>query len=301
MAAEVREKIAPTLAHALHCAMRDQPSDVAAYMAEFLAKAGNGGAQRVLDQKMFSQECAKLDAELDSLREQLRVARSERARRVVNPGKEEAQKNAALAAAARSETKRLKRLTRGIKVKMGEPLNASDWPISEGVLLVQGGPGMGGASLCEQLKEDFGLSFVDNAPPPGEAEPQGYKDCLGDVLDKMNERPSEPVLVHQYLSAARAREQLILCTKRVGPPTAVLLLHCSEVEHARKLAIEHAESGEGAALSVEAAQTAAMEWTSDLITLEAAAREAHVPVLRVDVSGSFDQGMTSLLVAATSI
>ena len=44
-----------------------------------------------------------------------------------------------------------------------------------------------------------------------------------------------------------------------------------------------------------------MQWTSDLVTLEAAAREASVPVIRVDVSGGFDQQMSQLLVACTSI
>ena len=298
VAAELRDKIAPTLASAVQSAMHDQPSDVAGYFAQFLASAGAGGAQRVLDARTFSQECAKLEAELASLKEQLRVARGERARRSVTPSDTEAQRNAALAAAARSETRRLKRLTRSMKIKIGEPLSASDWPISEGVLLVQGGPGMGGGALCGQLKDDFDVSFVDNtAPHTGD---MASHDCLGNVLERMAERPSEPVLVHQYLDAARAREQLIMCTKRVGLPTAVLLLHCSEAEHAKRVAVASVEAGEGG-LTSEASMAAAMQWTSDLVTLEAAAREASVPVIRVDVSGGFDQQMSQLLVACTSI
>ena len=160
---------------------------------------------------------------------------------------------------------------------------------------MQGGPGIGGEALCEQLKADFGISFVDNASPP-----TSHYDCLGGVLEVMAERPSDPVLVHQYLSAARVRDQLTLCAKRVGLPTAVLLLHCSEVEHARRAALHAVEHGAGA-LSSEAAMAAATQWTSDLVTLEAAAREASIPVIRVDVSGGFDKRMMNMLLACTSI
>ena len=60
----LREEVAPVLANGVACAMRDQPSDPAGYMAEYLAVAGAGGAASVLDQRKFGQECARLDAEL---------------------------------------------------------------------------------------------------------------------------------------------------------------------------------------------------------------------------------------------
>ena len=111
----LRSSVAPVLANGVVCAMRDQPADPAGYMAEYLAAAGAGGASAVLDKRKFGQECARLDAELESLNEQLVMARAERARRLPESSDAEALRNAAVSAAAWSETRRLKRLMRSMK------------------------------------------------------------------------------------------------------------------------------------------------------------------------------------------
>lgn len=272
--------------------MRDQPSDPAAYMAEYLAVANVGGASKVLDQRKFGQECARLDAELGSLKDQLDVARAERARRLPTSSDAEALRSAAVAAASWNEVRRLKRLVRSMKIKISEPLSASDWPISEGVLLVQAGPSMGCEQLCERLATDFGVGFVDRF---GSA-----ADPLAVVLDGLKARPEAAVLLHGYLTHERAREQIDLLTRRLGMPTALLLLECAPHVHARKIVDAAAEKGQRVAREV--ADTTAYDWANrQLPALEAAAREARLPVLRVSADGDFNEQMTSFLVAASSV
>ena len=70
-------------------------------------------------------------------------------------------------------------------------------------------------------------------------------------------------------------------------------------QHAQRLVDEGALNG--LKVSMETAQLEARQWVSDMLRLEAAAREAHVPVLRVDVSGEFNQQMTAFLVGCTSV
>ena len=289
----LREEVAPVLANGVACAMRDQPSDPAGYMAEYLAVAGAGGAASVLDQRKFGQECARLDAELSSLKEQLTVARAERSRRLPKPSDADAQRNMAIASASWAEVRRLKRLSRSIKIKIGEPLNASDWPIPEGVLLVQGGKALGSQKLCAQLAADFGVGHVDMV---GE---YGGDAALSSVLKHMQAKPTDPVLLQGMLNASTSREQLVRIDAALGRPTALLLLECGEEEHSKRLVDEAAL--EGSSLSVEAAQAEARQWASDVAALEAAAREAHVPVLRVGVGGDFNAQMTAFLVACTSV
>ena len=290
----LRNEVAPVLANGVACALRDQPADPAGYMAQYLATAGAGGAAAVLDQRKFSQECARLDVELASLKEQLSVARAERSRRLPTQSDADAQRSLAIAAASWAETRRLKRLARSIKIKIGEPLNASDWPIPEGVLLVQGGKALGSAALCAQLATDFGVGHIDAT-----AEGHDGDTALGATLGALKAQPTDPVLLHGLLDAEHCREQLERVGSAVGRPTVLLLLECSEDQHAQRLVDEGALNG--LKVSMETAQLEARQWVSDMLRLEAAAREAHVPVLRVDVSGDFNQQMTAFLVGCTSV
>lgn len=285
-ASTLRGVVTPVLANGVVCAMRDEPADVAGYMAEYLATAG-AGAALILDQRKFGQECARLDAEFESLKEQLDVARAERARRVPHAADSEAMRNATVASASWSEVRRLKRLVRSMKIKIAEPLSASDWPLSEGVLLMQGPEVLQPYALCEQLGADFGVASVDIS----------QHDPLGAVIDGLKRRAGQCVLLNGYLETTRAREQLDLFARRVGLPTALLLLDCAPDMHAQLLVADSEEAG--AKLSREAADEAAFEWANtSLPTLEAAAREASVPVLRVSCDGDFNARMTNLLVAA---
>lgn len=303
----LRESVAPVLAEGLVCALRDQPADAAAYMAEFLAASGAGTAQAVLDQRKFGQECARLDAELASLTEQLEVARTERARRLPDTSDAHAQREAAVAAASWSELRRLKRLTRSVKVKMSEPLSASDWPIPEGIILVQGANGLDTGPLCDQLQKDFRVRHVDailarqNGTQPGHGQPGGSVDVLQEVSEALLARPTEAVLLQGYLHPPHVlRDLLEACSARVGPPTAILLPTCDEKEHARRLMEEGAVRR--VPMSWEAAGELARDWAiHESAEIEAAARDAMIPVLRVDVSGDFNSQMTALLVAITSI
>jgi hypothetical protein len=300
MARMLREEVAPSLANGMACALRDQPADPAGYMAEYLVNAHGGGAARVLDQHRMSQECARLDAEIARLREQVDVARAERARRLPLAGGLDAQRDAAAAAASWSETRRLKRLIRSMKVKMGEPLSPSDWPMPEGVILVQGGRSIGSHRLCEQLSEDFDIGCVDAARYDnvgsgiGAARHAASSDALHAVLQALKERPT--VLLHGFLDVAeRSRELFERFAKRVGTPTAVLLLQCGSDEHAYRVKESDPTVG------TDVAHAEAGRWASDIVTLEAAASEAHLQVARVDIGGEFDQQMTNLLVRCTSV
>lgn len=290
---ELRESVAPVLANGVVCALRDQPSDPAAYMSEYLATAGAGGAAGVLDQKKFGQECARLDAELASLKEQMVAARAERARRVPTPANVDAERNIAIAAASWAEVRRLKRIGRSIKLKIGEPLNASDWPIPEGCLMVQGGEGLGSTSLCAQLATDFGVGHVEVSGDFGGDE------AIASVVKTLRAEPTQACLLNGFATTSTCRDQLNRFTRAVGQPTAMLLLECDEGEHAKRIVAAAREAG--TEVGTETAQRTAQQWASDVTTLEAAARDARVPVLRVNVGGDYNEQMTAFLVACTSI
>lgn len=285
----LREQVAPALAAGLTFSMRDQPSDPSEYLAEYVS-AYTEGAHLVLSQHRVSQECAQLDAELLSLKQQVVLTRAERKRRLPNAHDGEAERNATLAAASWSEIRRLKRLVRSMKIKAKQPLGANDWPIPEGLLLAAGGRALGGERLCAQLKADFGVGHVNGAR---------CSDALGRVLDTLDDRPHGTVLLEGFLSASGAREQVHTCIRRAGAPTALLLLQCDELEHARRIMLEAAEIGQN--ITMSRAETEARAWASDAVSLDEAAREAGVPVMRVDVSGEFTAAMTAFLVACTSV
>ena len=292
-AADLRATIAPVLANGVVCAMRDQPSDPAGYMAEYLAAAGAGDAARVLDERRHAQECARLDAELIAIKEQIEQARAERARRDPNSEDAQALHHAQEAAATWHEVKRLKRITRAMKIKINEPLAPSDWPLSEGVLLVQGPRSLQSLRLCQQLASDFDVTCVDYDPHSVEPSP----DPLAAVLDALRAHPESPVLLHGWMQHERAREQIELISRQVGKPTALLLIECAPHTHAQRIIDEAAEVGQS--VTREAAEHSAVEWASvQLPALEAAGREVRLAVLKVGVDGDFNEQMTNLLVQA---
>ena len=61
----IQDSVVPLLGEGVVCAMRDQPNDPAAYLAEFLAaKSGSAEMARTLSSRKLAGECARLDAEL---------------------------------------------------------------------------------------------------------------------------------------------------------------------------------------------------------------------------------------------
>ena len=81
----IQDSVVPLLGEGVVCAMRDQPNDPAAYLAEFLAaKSGSAEMARTLSSRKLAGECARLDAELKALHEQLQTARAEAQRRLPN-------------------------------------------------------------------------------------------------------------------------------------------------------------------------------------------------------------------------
>ena len=135
----IQDSVVPLLGEGVVCAMRDQPNDPAAYLAEFLAaKSGSAEMARTLSSRKLAGECARLDAELKALHEQLQTARAEAQRRLPNATLLEAvEQKESDAAASWSEMRRLKKLVRSMKLKAGVPLDASEWLLPEGVVLVQ--------------------------------------------------------------------------------------------------------------------------------------------------------------------
>lgn len=292
-ATELRATVAPVLAEGVVCALRDQPADPAGYMAEFLA-GRQGGAQAVLARRRLGQECARLDAELAELNDQLGVARLEASRRLPQLSGADVKQEEAMAAASWSEVRRLKRLTRSMKIKISEPLSASDWSIPEGLIFVAGGPGVGARALCAQFGSDFSVGHVAAAGKGCVADP------LGAAQRWIASRPAFAVLVEGFLEGERAREQLEQCATRVGRPTALVLLQCDEaVLVSRQL---EASASEGGSLARDVAEAKASDWLRvKLPAIEAAAREAKLPVLKVECGEGFDAQMTNFLVALSNI
>lgn len=229
---QLRE-LAPLLSEGVTGALRDQPSDPAAYLSDFLASRSSGAAETV-KQRQQGQTVYQLDLEISALKDQLDAARQERARRRPVAHEAEAARDAAVAAAAWAEVRRLKRLTRTIKLKISEPLLVGDWPLPEGVVLVQAPPGFGVVSkLCRQLAADFGITLVQ--AQAGRHRNGAPADVLATVADALSRQPQATVLLEGYLAGcdgAASAERLSDCTYNVGHPTALLLL---EMEHADEL------------------------------------------------------------------
>ena len=116
-----------------------------------------------------------------------------------------------------------------------------------------------------QLATDFGASSIDAA----EDAP------LDAVLDALRDAPETCVLLNNFLRWETAREDLTLVGRRVGTPTAMLLVDCAPHIHAQAILKHNAEAG--LAVSREAAEEEAFDWSNQALpALEAAIpRVAH--------------------------
>ena len=81
----IQDHVVPVLGEGVVCAMRDQPNDPAAYLAEFLAAKGAGTeVAHMLKGRKLAGDYARLEAELEVMHEQLDTARAEARRRLPN-------------------------------------------------------------------------------------------------------------------------------------------------------------------------------------------------------------------------
>lgn len=276
----IHAHVVPVLSEGVVCAMRDQPPDPAAYLAEFLAAKGAGTeVAAALAARKLAGECAKLDAELAAVHEQLDAAQQEAQRRV--PGAmvaEAVARDEAAAAAQWQEMRRLKRLMRTMKLKTQETLDASEWLLPEGVLLVQAAPGVPAEVLCTQLSNDFAAFFH-------RWEPAGVEQ-LGPVLGALARAPGSLGLVLGCLDGLATADEVtarlsMLSMSNVNPAALVLL------------------TGGGPAADDDAAQN---DWTATTLpALQAACRAAQLQVIPVACQGDYEEDMSSLLVAVSDL
>tara|TARA_B110001452_G_scaffold250202_1_gene238251 strand:+ start:1381 stop:2262 length:882 start_codon:yes stop_codon:yes gene_type:complete len=275
----IHAHVVPVLSEGVVCAMRDQPPDPAAYLAEFLAAKGAGTeVASALAARKLAGECAKLDMELAAVHEQLEAAQEEAQRRV--PGSMAAEavaRDEAAAAAQWQEMRRLKRLMRTMKLKTEETLDASEWLLPEGVLLVQAAPGVPADVLCTQLSTDFAAHFHRWEPSAGVEQ-------LGPVLGALARTPGSFGLALGCFDGAATADDVIarlgMLSGSVNPAALVLL------------------TGGGEAVD-EAAQS---DWTATALpALQEGCRAAQLQVISVACQGDYEEDMSSLLVAVTDL
>jgi len=168
----LKEQVAPVLSEGMLLALRDQPQDPAAYMAEFLSSRGADTAvTQALYQKQLADEHASLEAEMAMLQQQLQAARAEASLRLpVSKPKDRSPDEQALyesevhCAASWHESLRLKKLMRAMKLQIAQPLVAADWLLPEGLVLACAAPFLELAPLCEKIAADFSASFEPHRP-----------------------------------------------------------------------------------------------------------------------------------------
>ena len=233
----IQDNVVPMFGEGVVCAMRDQPNDPAAYLAEFLAaKGANAEVSHALSRRKLAGECARLDAELKALHEQLQTARAEAQRRSPNATLLEAVEQKRLEAAASwSEMRRLKKLVRSMKIKTGMALDASEWMLPEGVVLVQASPSVDAELLCSTLARDFGAAYHrwQQAKDHSEEADQLRARQLADVRGELA-TPGATLLLHGLLDGLD-RGQAVAAVQRLTSetrhkPAALLLLVEAEPE-----------------------------------------------------------------------
>ena len=276
------------------------------------AKEGDCGSLLAVQQAHAANEVEHVGG----LNEQIAVARIEADNRFPTVARNEAKWDEAVSAGSWNEERRLKRLLRSMKIKIAEPLVPSDYCLPEGLLLACGGPAMGVTKLCSTLADDFGVTHLVGGPADGpEADgrvPLGAgtgDDPAGACYRELHEKLGCVVMLQNWLKPATALEQLDSLSSRLElmhtRPSAVLLFLCDEITLAARILAAAKERGEPGTDSAEArhrAEARASDWVkSELPAIGAAAREAKLPVIRVYVDGSFEQQMSSLLVAISSI
>lgn len=111
----LREHVAPVLSEGVLLVLRDQPKDIAGFLAKNIADR-HGTAAMILRQRTLEQEFEELSHELISCNEQIKAAGNRLLRRVpaMERFQDEAEHHAA--AAKWNEVRRLKRLIRKMKV-----------------------------------------------------------------------------------------------------------------------------------------------------------------------------------------
>ena len=165
-------------------------------------------------------------------------------------------------------------------------------------MLIQGARGTGVGSLCRQLAADFPVSLVQ----AGDVLHDARADPLGAVADTLRRQPQQLALLEGYLDPQLgAREQLYECVRRVGRPTALLLLGYEQrATHVRRLQEEAAVSGR--ALGSDAAKAIVDEWAEgEAVALGELAAQACIPVVRATADGDFNARMISVLLALSKI
>lgn len=278
----LKENVAPVLSEGLLLALRDQPHDPAAYMAEFLSSKGAAtSVTHALHERQLADEYASLEAEMSELQAQLQAARTEaRLRlpfgkpRALFMGNEEEEAMEMHAAASWHESLRLMRLMRGMKERLQQPLSASDWLLAEGVILACAAPGIQAAPLCENIARDFSAAYI--SAETGVAPLEGIVSPVDNSL-LLVERTPESLL-----------SDLAGLAGRPSAPTALLIF----TAQAGTLAAR------SAAFEPGAIEANVQGWLSDTVpALEREARGAGLRVLYVHCDGDRADQMTNLLCA----
>jgi hypothetical protein len=283
----LKEHVAPILSEGMLLALRDQPHDPAAYMAEFLSSKGAATAvSEALKERQMVDEYESLEAEMAELQSQLQAARAEAQLRLpvskpqdLSEEAEAAEAGEVHCAASWRESLRLKKLMRATKVRLGRSLVASDWLLPEGVVLVCAAPFVNASSLCRKLAADFDTTFV---PASASFGPLASSATPDEYTLKLVERSPDALL-----------SELAELAGAPGAPEMLLVLTASAerlIRHAQQ-----AGGGDAAAIQVET-------WLSETLpALEQPAHAAGISVARVYCDGDSAEQMSSLLSALVAV
>lgn len=277
----LKEHVAPVLSEGMLLALRDQPHDPAAYMAEFLSSKGAATVvSEALKERQIVDEYESLEAEMAELQGQLQAARAEARRRLpvskpehLSEDAEAVEAGEVHCAASWRESLRLKKLMRATKVRLGRPLVASDWLLPEGVVLTCSAPFVNASPLCQQLASDFAATFV---PASASIGPLAHIAAPADHSLALVERSPDTLLseLAGLAGAPGAPEMLLVFTA----PTEVLRRHAQQ-----------AGGGDAAMVRTEA-------WLSETLpALEQQARAAGLSVACVQCDGDVAEQMSGLL------
>uniref|UniRef100_A0A7S4FAM7 Uncharacterized protein n=2 Tax=Chrysotila carterae TaxID=13221 RepID=A0A7S4FAM7_CHRCT len=165
----LRRSVAPYLAEGMARMLEDHPKDPARYLSDFLSQAtssspsttatttmapGEDTVALLHEREMLQREMAALDAQLAEARDHAHGLHSRTAKLSLDEQQRIADQT------CWREIKRYKRLTRSIKVRLAEALDADDFALPEGVVLVVAAPGVDAACLCAQFAQDFGAAHL---------------------------------------------------------------------------------------------------------------------------------------------
>mmetsp|Transcript_76216 Transcript_76216/g.105425 ORF Transcript_76216/g.105425 Transcript_76216/m.105425 type:complete len:296 (-) Transcript_76216:160-1047(-) len=283
----LREHVAPVLSEGMLLALRDQPHDAPAYMAEFLASKGVANAvSEALAERQLADQYEGLEAEMADLQAQLQAARAEaRARLPVEQPRAKSKAAEAIeagevhCAASWHECLRLKKLMRATKLRLGRPLVASDWLLPTGVVLACSAPYLDAAPLCLKIASDFGARY--SSPSENLAHFTDTASPDDDSLHLVERSPSWLLSSPARWSAGSFGSPHMLLTFTAQPDT---LRH-----HARQVG-----AGEVASAKIH-------EWSSETLpSIERVAAQAGIPIAHVECDGDVAEQMRNLLCALVS-